>query len=110
MMPKAPKVIIHVLVRKCATSHKWFAQGLEHDIVAQADTLSGLERRFIATVLAYAHAYAGSKDPLGEVAPAPKKFWNTFKKLQEVDRSSKIRAFPKQSKTVGEAVFLKAAA
>jgi hypothetical protein len=69
-----------------------------------------LERRFIATVLAYAHAYSGMEEPLKEVGPAPKEYWNIYKKLQEHDRSSKIRSFPKQSKTPGEAVFLQAAA
>src|SRR5882762_5588835 len=108
-MRSEPKLIIHVLVRKCETTHKWFAQGLEHDIVAQADTLKMLERRFIATVLAYAHAYSGSEQPLKEVGPAPKEYWNIFKKLEEHDRSSKIRSF-KQSKIPGEAVFLQAAA
>jgi len=108
-MAKEKKIIIHVLVRKCATSHKWFAQGLEHDIVAQADTLKLLERRFIATVLAYVHAYTGKSEPLKEVKPAPKIYWNIFRKLQEHDRNSKTKAFPKLSGTSGEAVFLQAA-
>lgn len=108
-MAKEKKIIIHVLVRKCGTTQKWFAQGLEHDIVAQADTLKALERRFIATVLAYIHAYAAKPEPLKEVKPAPRVYWNIFRKLQEHDRSSKIKAFPKLSGASGEAVFLQAA-
>jgi hypothetical protein len=108
-MPKGAKIKIHVLVTKCPESHKWSAQGLEHDIVAQADTLKLLEQRFIATVLAYIHAHSGRENPLGAVKPAPKPYWNIFHKLEENDRNSKIKSFPKQSKTVGEAVFLQAA-
>jgi hypothetical protein len=108
-MAKETKLIIHVLVRKCDTTHKWFAQGLEHDIVAQADTLKLLERRFIATVLAYTHAYSGKDEPLKQVKPAPIEYWNLFKKLQQHDRSSKIKLFPKQGRMPGEAVFLQAA-
>ncbi len=108
-MRQEPKFIIHVLVRKCTATHKWIAQGLEHDIVAQADTLKLLEQRFIATVLAYAHAYADAKEPLKKVGPAPKSYWSAFKKLQDQARNSKIRPFPKKGKTTGEAVFLQAA-
>ena len=108
-MPSETKLIIHVLVRKCDTTHKWIAQGLEHDIVAQADTLKMLEKRFIATVMGYVHAYRGFPHPLNHVPKAPKEQWDLYKKLQENDRSSKIRLLPKQGKTSGEAVFLQAA-
>jgi hypothetical protein len=108
-MARENKLIIHVLVRKCKTTSKWFAQGLEHDIVAQADTLKSLEQRFVATVLAYAHAYSASKEPLKEIGPASKEYWAIFKKLEEHDRNSKIRPFPKNGKTSGEVVFLQAA-
>jgi len=109
-MSKTSKFKIHVLVSKCETTHKWIAQGLEHDIVAQADTLKLLERRFIATVMAYNHAYAESGEPLKEVKPAPREYWNIYKKLQEHERNSKIKPFSKQGRFPGEAIFLQAAA
>jgi hypothetical protein len=108
-MSAVEKVKIHVLVRRCEHTRKWVAQGLEHDIVAQADTLKMLEKRFIATVLGYIHAYNTFADPLKEVAKAPKTYWDTYKKLQEKDRYSKVSPFPKRGKTMGEAVFLQAA-
>jgi hypothetical protein len=108
-MPKEPKFIIHVLVRKCESTHKWIAQGLEHDIVVQADTLKLLKQRFFATVLGYAHAYSNKAEPLKEIGRAPQAYWTLFNKLQEGSRNSQIRPFPKKSKTPGEAIFLQAA-
>jgi len=102
------KIVIHVLVQKCAQSHKWVAQGLEHDIVAQADTMKLLERRFLATVLGYLHA-SGVANTLDSIKPAPHRYWTVFRKIENQDRSPKIKIFPKQSNKRGEAVFLQAA-
>jgi hypothetical protein len=103
------RVVIHVLVKKCPATHKWVAQGVEHDVVAQADTLKLLEKRFMATVLGYFHVYASPAAFSKEVGPAPKEYQEIFKKLKERERSLKVRPFPKRSKTSGEAVFLQAA-
>jgi hypothetical protein len=103
------KLILHVLVKKCSTTHKWVAQGVEHNVVAQADTIKLLEKRFIATVLGYLHAYSSPAAFSKEVGPAPKEYQEIFRKLQECERSLRIRPFPKKGKTSGEAVFLQAA-
>ena len=108
-MQSVKKFVVHVLVKKCEHTHKWVAQGIESDIVAQADTLKLLEQRFMATARAYIQAYSDSENPLEAVGPAPKQYWTLFRKLEERARNSKIRPFPKRGKTTGEAVFLQAA-
>lgn len=60
--------------------NQWFAQALEVDVAAQADTMNAALRRFDATMRAHlSHCAAHGMDLQKEVGPAPaqfEKFWD----------------------------------
>ena len=57
----------------------WIAQGLEHDITAQAPSLPELSERFAMKVLAEAAiSMELGREPLQGIDPAPARFWRMF--------------------------------
>lgn len=62
---------------------RWIAQGLEHDICTQADTIERLHISFARTVAANCAVSLGlGREPLSDIEPAPAKFWEMFKRAK----------------------------
>lgn len=59
---------------------RWIVQGLEFDIVAQADSLLDAHDAFAIKVLAEIGISLDlDKEPLEDIGPAPTEFWTMFK-------------------------------
>ena len=57
----------------------WSAQCLEHDIAAQAKTLSELLYEFEKTLMAYVLlSESAGEEPLSGIGAAPKEFWDMY--------------------------------
>jgi hypothetical protein len=71
---------IRVLVFRDATSNIWFAQGLEHDICAQAKTIDEVHTAFEKAILANAAvALERGEEPLAAIPKAPAAFFRAFR-------------------------------
>ena len=66
----------------------WVAQCLEHDISAQADTISKVKKRLLATIAAEA------KDGLDRIGPAPEHFQSMWNDASGTYQPSAPHAFP----------------
>ena len=71
----------------------WVAQCVEHDIVAQARTMDGVEAEFLRLLDAYVALAAKRKlkDPLAHIPPAPKRYQVLFEKTEARLTGSKQR-------------------
>lgn len=73
-------VKIRVLVFRDPASDIWFAQGLEHDICAQAKTIDEVHAAFERAILANAAvALERGEEPLAAIPKAPDTFFQAFR-------------------------------
>lgn len=82
----------------------WFAQGIDLDIAAQADTMEGALRRFDTACIANVSLCRDlGKDPMEAIGPAPKP-------LEAIWSASKMTITPKTPlKSSASVVFCEAA-
>jgi len=57
----------------------WIAQGLEHDICAQGESLTEVMTVFEKTLEATCQSASKKDDPLAKIPPAPEHFFTMFK-------------------------------
>ena len=77
-MSVMPTIEIHAVLYQEGSC--WIAQGLEHDITAQADSLPDVHDAFTMKVLAEVGISLDlGKEPLEGIDPAPPHFWKMYK-------------------------------
>lgn len=69
----------------------WIAQGLEHDIVAQGNSIDHVEQRFVHTLVAQVLMDSmEGKEPLANLGPAPEKCMNGFTKGRKMTFEKRV--------------------
>lgn len=78
-------ITIHVLMIR--DDRAWVAQGLQHDIAAQGDTIEEALERFKRVLASEARFdLRNGQEPLAEVPPAPQSLWDIWATSEPLKR------------------------
>lgn len=92
---KSKTIIIRISVLLLQEENYWVAQGLEHDIAAQGESISEAKKAFKKTIIG--QIILDVKDnlkPLEGIEEAPQIYWDIFKKAERLKEQPKF-AMPK---------------